>query len=75
MTLEHDQLSPAGEETIYDVWITAVYYLERLNAFRVCVCVGKIVNLAMKVTKDMPIMRSAFPKGSGVQAYCCLSNW
>lgn len=29
----------------------------------------------MKMTKDMPIMKSAFPKGSSVQAYCSLSNW
>lgn len=40
------------------------------------VCVwGKMVNLAMKMTKDMPIMKSAFPKGSGVQTHCCLFNW
>lgn len=30
----------------------------------ICVCVGKIVNLAMKITKDM---KSAFLKGSCVQ--------
>lgn len=35
------------------------------------VCVRKIVNLATKMTKDMPIMKSAFPNGSGVQTHCC----
>ncbi len=39
------------------------------------VYVGKMVNLAMKMTKDMAIMKSAFPKGSGVQTYCRLSKW
>lgn len=33
-----------------------------------------MMNLALKMTKDMPVMKSVFPKGSGVQAYYCLSN-
>lgn len=53
----------------------AAYWLSALEIERFSfLCVGKIVNLAMKMTKDMPIMKRAFPKGSGVQTYCCLSN-
>lgn len=49
--------------TCYDSLLTVGF---RDWNFFICVC-GKMLNLALEMTKDMPVMKSAYPKGLHVQ--------